>query len=403
MSRRVAAWAGALGVALALTCPSASAEEGQECRAGTMSLVPGPPAALGALGMEGAWRLSRGAVTVAVVDSGVDATNPHLGEAVLPGLDLTGQSRDARVDVHGHGTAIAGQIAARPVEGSGLVGVAPEAMILPVRVYTGEHDGEASQPEPGTTAEGIRWAAEQGAAVVVVPLAATVDSPELGEAVAAATELGSLVVAPAGNLERGRDQGSPRYPAAYPQVLSVTATNLDGAPSDAVVHGPHVEVAAPGAEVLTTFLAWGDCVLAGGQPASSFATGYVGGVAALVAAAHPEESPAHWEYRILATALRPHLAERDDVLGWGLVAPQAALAFANDGGMAGPPNPRFPAVEPPAPVAVDPPVPQVDPMPDRVRRLGPVVATGAVVGTVILLVARLTELRGSRTNRDERD
>ncbi|MDO5083569.1 MAG: S8 family serine peptidase [Arachnia propionica] len=397
MMRRVAALLGTAAAVLTTSCPfPAFAEEPQDCQVGTTSWVAGPPAALGVLGMERAWQLTRGAVTVAVVDSGVAADNPHLGEAVLPGLDLTGEG-DARVDVQGHGTAVAGQIAARAVDGSGLVGVAPEATILPVRVYTGDRNSDVPEPTPELTAQGIRWAAEQGAQVVVVPLAATVDSPELHEAVTHATGLGALVVAPAGNVERGRDRTGPRYPAAYPEVLSVTATSLDGVPSDAVVHGPHVEVAAPGAEVLTTFLEWGDCVLAGAQPASSFATGYVGGVAALVAAAHPGESPADWEYRILATALRTNRGARDDVLGWGLVAPHAALALINDGGMVGPQNPRFPVVEPSPAEVVTPPAVAPDPMPARMRVLGLVVAAGAVVSTGILLVARLvTGRRGSR-------
>ena len=399
--RRIAVLLATVGAVLATSCPApALAEEPQECRAGTTSWVAAPPAALGALGVERAWRLTRGAVTVAVVDSGVAADNPHLTEAVLPGLDLTGEG-DARVDVQGHGTAVAGQIAAREIDGSGLLGVAPEAMILPVRVYTGDRSSAVPEPTPELTAQGIRWAAEQGAAVVVVPLAATVDSPELSLAVSDATASGALVVAPAGNVDRGQEQSGPRYPAAYPQVLSVTATSLDGAPSDAVVHGPHVEVAAPGEHVLTTFLAWGDCVLAGSQPASSFATGYVGGVAALVAAAHPEESPADWEYRILATALRTNPAGRDDVLGWGLVAPHAALGFINDGGTAGPQNPRFPVAEPSPAEVVAPPTPTPDPVPARMRIMGLVIVGGAVVSTGILLVARLVGLRGTRRRLDD--
>lgn len=389
--RRPVALVCALGAVLS-TLPVPAVAEPQECQAGTTSWVTHRPAALTALGLDQAWQLSRGAVTVAVVDSGVEVGNAHLAEAVLPGLDLTGRG-DGRVDVQGHGTAVAGQVAARSVEGSGLVGVAPESRILPVRVYTGDRDSAVPDPESARTAEGIRWAAEQEAKVIVVPLATTEDSPELRESVSYATGLGSLVVAPAGNAARGQDNTAPRYPAAYPEALSVTATQGDGAPSDTVVRGSHVEVAAPGEDVLTTFLAWGDCVLSGDQPASSFATGYVGGVAALVAAAHPEESPADWEYRILATALRTHRGERDDVLGWGLVAPRAALGFINDGGMAGPANPRFPVAEASPTKTITPPVPAPDPMPHRMRVLGLVVALGAMLSTGILLVSRLVSMR----------
>lgn len=364
----------------------------QECKVGTQALVPEAPAILGSLGITDTWPLSRGAVTVAVVDSGVAAANIHLGEAVLPGLDVTGES-NGRVDIQGHGTAIAGQIAARPVDGSGLVGVAPDATILPVRVYTGDRATGGAEPEPGQVAQGIRWAADQGARVIVVALASTVDSPELREAVTHATQLGALVVAPAGNAERDKDPAAARYPAAYPEVLSVTATDRAGMASTSVIAGPHVEVAAPGSDVLTTFLSDGDCVLAGGQPASSFATGYVAGVAALVAAAHPEETPADWEYRILTTALRPHRAERSDALGWGLVAPRAAVEFINDGRAAGPSNPRFPATDRPTAEPLPPRPARTDPLPSRLRTLAIVAGLATVVGVGILLGARLVASR----------
>src|SRR5207237_47786 len=93
---------------------------------------------LQALNAPAAWRLALGTgVTVAVLDSGVDAAHPDLAGRVLPGADFVDGSTDGRVDFVGHGTTVAGLIAGRNDDGAGVVGVAPEAKILPVRVLDG--------------------------------------------------------------------------------------------------------------------------------------------------------------------------------------------------------------------------------------------------------------------------
>jgi len=246
------------------------------CQIGTTAMVAQAPNVISLLGIKKAWQLSRGSkVKVAIVDSGVVASNVHLTENVLPGIDLV-DSGDGRTDAAGHGTAIAGQIAAHEVEGSGLVGLAPEAEILPVRVYVSEqHDATSAGkgPDGARTAKGIVWAADQGAKVIVVAQSSPTDLPELKAAVEHAAASGALVVASAGNVpqdqqNRTEDPKAPRYPAAYPQALSVTAVDANGAPSDSVLHGEHVEVAAPGSQVLSTFFGDGDCMFAGNQPKS---------------------------------------------------------------------------------------------------------------------------------------
>ncbi len=361
------------------------------------------PAVLSLLGIKEAWKHSSGDVVVAVVDSGVVATNPHLGDDVLlPGFDFTVEGGgDGHTDLSGHGTAIAGQIAARSVEGSGLRGLAPKARILPVRTYEVMDDqggGAGLTPDNTRNAAGIRWAAEQGAKIIAVAQSSTTDLPELREAVSYATSLGSLVVASAGNTPQNKneDPKAPRYPAAYPEALSVTAVDGNGAPTNSVVHGEHIDVAAPGGNVLTTFFS-GDCILSGDKPTTSYATGYMAGIAALVAAARPSESPADWKYRILATALRPSRSQRDNLIGWGLVAPTEALNFINDGSIVGPPNPRFPAPQKPSPVPMTPPDPTQDPRPARAMTLGTIAGAGILLALVALLAARLRELRARQS------
>lgn len=334
----------------------------EQCTPDVTAYSPDAPVALEILNAERAWQTATGAgVVVAVVDSGVAAANAHLTDAVTGGVslvDLPGVDLSARTDLAAHGTAVAGQIAARPVDGSGVVGLAPDSTILPVRVYvsTDQQVVDAGNgPRDDRIAAGIRAAVDAGAQVVNVSMSTTVDGPALRDAVAHATSRGALVVASAGNRNTTQDtDDSPRYPAAYPEVLSVTSVDSEGLPTADAIHGPHVDVAAPGTDVLTTFLAAGDCVMASGVPSTSYATAYVSAAVALVVEAYPEESPAQWEHRLLATAGRSTLDARDDLVGWGVVRPSEALAFVDDGTAPGPASPVH--GDDPSPGATPPPV-----------------------------------------------
>lgn len=343
---------------------SADAVPDQQCEPGTTSFVQEPPPALARLGADAAWQLATGAgVTVAVVDSGVDVRNVHLTDAVLAGVDLVSPERAGNgwTDPAGHGTAIAGLIAARHYEApgvvSGVIGLAPYATILPVRVYVADDDAAreaGTAPRTDRMAAGIRYAAEHGAQIINVSVSSTTNDPDLEQAVHEATALGSLVVASAGNRLTSEDTtDSPRYPAAYPEALAVTAVDDVDRPTEDSIHGPHLGIAAPGTNVLTTFLDGGDCMLSGANASSSFATGYVSAAAALIAERYPDETPAQWAYRLMVTAARPQAGTRTDLLGWGVVRPWAALAFVDDGTAAGPPSPVHPAgvvAEPTLPV-----------------------------------------------------
>jgi type VII secretion-associated serine protease mycosin len=377
---------------------------GATCDPDVPASVAQQPPALDRLGVEAVWATSTGAgVLVAVVDSGVDVRNAHLTSAVLPGVDLTGPDSDGagHTDEDGHGTAIAGQVAARPVDGSGVVGVAPDALVLPVRVYraTDEQAVRAGQGvRTDRIAAGIVAAVERGARVVNVSLSSPEDDPALRAAVELATERGALVVASAGNRTTTEaTEDSPRYPAAYDGVLGVAAVDAADRPTEDSIHGPHVDVAAPGTEVLTTFHAAGDCLL-GGTASSSFATAYVSGAAALVAQAHPDETPTQWAYRLMATAARPDVRARDDRVGWGVVRPADAVTLVDDGSLPGPVHPVHPAR--PA-LAVDAGTLEVAPSPDTTtpvrRALGWWVVGGA---TVVVLAALGAQLRvGGRRGR----
>ncbi|MCU1409306.1 MAG: peptidase [Rhodoglobus sp.] len=357
--------AAALVVAAGVILPAAPAVAADAaCAVGTVTLAPDAPAALGVLQADLSWTRSTGAgILVAVVDSGIDRSNPHLAAAVTGGIDLVGDGTDPSgfTDLDGHGTAIAGEIAARPVEGSGVVGLAPGASLLSVRVFRGTDDESVRNgwgPSTDRLAAGIRYAVDAGARVINVSISNYEQSAALQDAVAYAAASGSLVVASAGNAATTDDTSStPRYPAAYPGALAVTAVNADGAGTDDSIHGPHVEVAAPGSQVLTTATGAGDCLYAADTPSSSFATGYVSGAAALVVQAHPAETPAQWEYRLTATAVRADPDSRDDVVGWGIVQPFEAITLLPDASTRGPESPFADTAQSPVrpePIAVEP-------------------------------------------------
>ncbi|MGL5865455.1 MAG: S8 family serine peptidase, partial [Dermatophilaceae bacterium] len=117
--------------------PAAAADE---CTTRQVQYSPETPYALGRLNARYAWTVATGrGVVVAVVDSGVTAGNAHLRSALVPGRSLVPKLIPTEDD-SGHGTAIAGQIAARKVTGSGVVGLAPEAKIMPVRVFYDSDD-----------------------------------------------------------------------------------------------------------------------------------------------------------------------------------------------------------------------------------------------------------------------
>ncbi|WP_084542500.1 S8 family serine peptidase [Buchananella hordeovulneris] len=369
----------------------------QQCEVGVERLIADPPPIIAQLGMPAAWELSRGEVVVAVVDSGVASQNAHLqGDVVLPGLDLL-DNKNAHVDEYGHGTAIAGQIAARQVEGSGLVGLAPAARILPVRVYQ-DPDERTTQAgrglDVGRTAAGIRWAADNGAQIIVVALSTPEDHPALREAVEYADAQGALVVASTGNMREGEDPNAPRFPAGYDQALAVTAVDLRGLPSTSVVQGEHIDIAAPGMAVPSAFLASGDCIFAGDQPSSSYATGYAAGIAALVAGRFPHERPAQWKYRLLATASRATPTDHNRATGWGLISPVAALTFVNDGRLPGPANPDFAPLPSATPALLARPA-ATDLAPAQAQRHGAltIAGSGAAVTLGALLVASLVRRR----------
>lgn len=279
------------------------------------------PWAQQALRFASVWNRTRGGgVTVAVVDSGVDA-NPQFGDRVIPGPDLVAGTRPGippGADCVGHGTAVASIIAAAPVPGISFTGVAPAARILSVKISGTDSFPTSAAPQ------GIMDAVQFGAGVINLSLATPDDVPALRNAVEYALRHNVVVVAAAGNdLRTGGIEGSgPFYPASYPGVLAVGAAGPGGALAGFSDRHTPVAVTAPGVNVTSAYPGTFPEAYAPAQSGTSFASAFVAGVVALVRSAHPELSAAQVVARIEATAHGP----AGPGTGHGLVDPVRAVA-----------------------------------------------------------------------------
>lgn len=348
------------GLVLPAPAPNAHAEP-RECSEGVTRYIPDAPPALARLGARQSWPLATGrGVVVAIVDSGVSANNKHFPKgSVLTGKSFVGG--EATTDESGHGTALAGIIAARAVPDSGVVGVARDATILPVKITGGENGGDAEAQRSANLAKGISYAVSAGADVINLSLSTTANRADIRSAIEGAVSKGVVVVASAGNRTQAAEtKDGPRYPAAYPGVIGVAAAGANDVVTQDSIHGPQVDVAAPGQNVLTTWRSWGDCVFSQEGQSSSYATAYATGAVALLRQNRPQASPAEIAYRLTATASRGTRTTRDDVSGWGVVQPYEAMTAVLDDTVAGPVAPGS------APRATPPPkVSKVDLTPSK--------------------------------------
>jgi len=261
-----------------------------------------------------AWPKSTGAgVTVAVIDTGVDASHPDLAGQVLPGYDVINQTAGTSSDPNGHGTHVAGTIAALTGNGVGISSIAPDAKILPIRVLGANGSGYMSD-----AATGITYAADHGADVINMSLGADTQVDAVTNAIAYARSKGVVVVAAAGN-ERG--QGSPTsYPAADPGVIAVAATDSSDTVASYSNQGDYVDVAAPGSGILST---------TGGSYASwsgtSMASPHVAAVAALLRGYNSALTPDQVEQAIETSAVDLGPAGKDTDYGYGRIDAAAAV------------------------------------------------------------------------------
>lgn len=357
-----------------------------------------------------AWRYSTGrGVTVAVIDTGVDANHPQLRGHVLDGYDVatTGSpTGNAIQDCEGHGTFVAGIIAAHKVNENGFVGIAPDVTILPIRQTWGKEGGQ-----PKALAVAIGLAVDQGADIINISLTTAGAQPYLLEAIRYAAQHNVLIVAATGNTD-GQSQGANAqgvlWPARYSHtpegegnVIAVTGTTRQDEIGKQARFGPQVDVAAPGDQVISL-----RAHTKGGRPGltigdgTSFATPFVSGLAALIKSYYGKNmTPAQIKARIEQTTDRPSTNLPSTQFGWGLINPVNALtAVLPREGNTG----AAPVAQPLGPV----PQPEVVDTATRNRALA--IFGGALLLAIVVVTAALVIPRGRQhgwrsARREERE
>jgi hypothetical protein len=296
-----------------------------------------------------AWQKSEGSgITVAVLGTGVDAEYPGLAGSVITGPDYTGSGRGPGSPYWGvEGTAVAGMIAAHARDW-GLVGVAPGAKILSVRVTLEFNDPLASDQAisrrlPDAIAAGIRYATDHGARIIDLPLdpgtlgltstgdpVAAGGSPAERSAIAYALSKGVVLVAPSG--DDGMGSGIVNYPAAYPGVIAVGAIGRTGQLASFSSRQSYTSLTAPGVSLVAAAQPYGVDTIS----STSTASGIVAGVAALVLSRFPHLTVAQVTQVLLestattaaGTSLPPLPARSPGGAGYGTVDAIRALNLA---------------------------------------------------------------------------
>lgn len=263
-----------------------------------------------------AWALGatgRG-ITVAVIDTGVDLNHPDLQENLVPGYNAIYDSTDpADVrDDNGHGTHVAGIIAAGR-NGLGVVGVAYEAKIMPVKAM--DRNGDGADVD---VAAGIVWAADHRAQIINLSLGAGMEAEVLRAAIRHAAAKGALIVAAAGNYDAGPNPGI-NYPAADPDVLAVTSVDSADKLSVFSCTGPQAALAAPGERILSTYWSRHGGSAYAESSGTSMAAPLAAGVAALVWSRHPDWSAREVRSDLEDSARRQGPAGRNELYGYGIV------------------------------------------------------------------------------------
>jgi major intracellular serine protease len=225
------------------------------------------------------WERTKGkGVTIAILDTGCDMTHPDLRERVIGGRNFTRDDKGIKEvyrDYNGHGTHVAGTMAAT-INQKGVVGVAPEANLLIVKVLDRNGSGQYEW-----IINGIYYAIEQKVDIISMSLGGPEDVPELHEAIQKAVENNILVVCAAGNEGDGQDSTDEfGYPGSYNEVISVGAINLERQISDFTNSNNEVDLVAPGENILSTYLKGKYAKLSG----TSMATPHVSGALALLKA-----------------------------------------------------------------------------------------------------------------------
>ena len=250
-------------------------------------------------------------VTIAVIDSQIDAAHPDLEGVIAERFSAVG----APEKPHAHGTGMAGAIASH----QRLLGTAPGARLLAVHAFSTA--AAAAESTTFNILKGIDWSVRQGARIINMSFAGPKD-PSLERVLKLAYDKGIVLIAAAGNAG---PKSPPLYPGADPNVIAVTATDADDKIFAGANRGKYISVAAPGVDILVP-APEGDYQITTG---TSVAAAEVSGIVALLLERNPKLRPADIRRILTASAKRLSAGERDDNFGSGLIDPLQALQLAD--------------------------------------------------------------------------
>lgn len=266
----------------ATTTPTATAE--------TIASVQPVPWNITRIHAPEAWAVSTGSgVKVAVIDTGVDRDHPDL-QGVINGCVNFIQSWKTCEDDNGHGTYVSGIIAAQN-NTIGVVGVAPQTRLYALKALNRRGSGYLSD-----IIDALDWSVANGIGVINMSLGTTSNVQSFHDAIIRVASAGIIQVAAAGNSGPGTN--TVNYPAKYPEVVAVVATDSSNNVASWSSRGPEVDIAAPGVSVYSTYRGNGYRTLSG----TSMASPHVAGVVALRLALHPAQSPQSIELLLESTA-----------------------------------------------------------------------------------------------------
>jgi thermitase len=270
------------------------------------------------VGAPNAWDTSQGAgVTIAILDSGVDATHPDLSPNMVPGYNFYSNNTDT-TDACGHGTAVAGVAAAATNNGTGVAGVAGQSRIMPIRVAYFDSTQNGCYAYYSTVINGLTYAADHGARVANVSYGGLAASSTVQSAAQYMKGKGGLVFVSAGN------DGINANVASTSTMIPVSATDSNDSIASWSTYGAFVALSAPGAGIWTTsqggiYQAW---------TGTSFSSPLTAGVAALMMAANPALDGTKIESLMYTTAVDLGAAGRDIYYGYGRVDAAAGVKAA---------------------------------------------------------------------------
>lgn len=249
-------------------------------------------------------------IVVAVLDTGVMMSHPDFDpDGFVDPYNTVDDSADV-TDTNGHGTGMAGIIAASYNNEKGLTGIMPEVSIMPIKIF----DSGTNKTTHSMVIEGIDYAADHGASVINMSVGDKIESPSMNEACSRAAARGVILVAATGNS----GDSSVFYPAAYSSVVSVGSIESDGAHSDFSTYNKYVDAAAPGRGIRMPYVVNGDASYSR-MTGTSASAPQVAAMAAMVKAMDKSVTCNGFKEILSMTCIDKGAAGRDDYYGYGLM------------------------------------------------------------------------------------